>query len=226
MAQPHSLYEIQQLGKNFTDGGNSRWVLRDLSFAVQPSSTTSVWGPSGSGKSTLLNILAGLVMPDEGSVHFRAVDQDETLLVNRLSERELLEYRREQIGFVYQFFNLVPTLTLRENVLLPLELAKRMDCQTVALDRLEILGLSDRTSAFPEQLSGGEQQRAAIARALAHEPAVVLADEPTGNLDAESAVKVIELLWDEVRRNGTTLVVATHNPMIRDRSDYVIELVA
>ena len=165
-------------------------------------------------------------MPDEGNVHFRAVDQDETLLVNRLSERELLEYRREQIGFVYQFFNLVPTLTLRENVLLPLELAKRMDCQTVALDRLEMLGLSDRASAFPEQLSGGEQQRAAIARALAHEPAVVLADEPTGNLDAESAGTVIELLWDEVRRNGTTLVVATHNPMIRDRSDYVIELVA
>lgn len=169
-------------------------------------------------------MLAGLVLPDEGNVKFCPSDGDETLTVNRLSEREMLSYRREQIGFVYQFFNLMPTLTVRENVLLPLELAKRMSCKATALERLALLGLRDRASAFPNQLSGGEQQRAAIARALAHEPAVVLADEPTGNLDAENAMNVIRLLWEVVGRTRTTLLVATHNPLIRERSDFVIEL--
>ena len=146
------------------------------------------------------------------------------MLVNELRERDLLRYRRNHIGFVYQFFNLVPALTVSENVLLPLDLADRMHLKEQALARLEFLGLSSRMSAFPNELSGGEQQRAAIARALAHDPQVIFADEPTGNLDAENADNVIELLRSEVRRSGTTLLVATHNEKIRHRSDQVIEL--
>ena len=218
------IYDVRNLSKSFADGDGTRRVLRELSFSVEHGETLSFWGPSGSGKTTLLNLLAGLDRPDDGVIEFTAPSIDKSMLVNELRERDLLRYRRSHIGFVYQFFNLVPALTVSENVLLPLDLADRMHLKEQALARLEVLGLSSRMSAFPNELSGGEQQRAAIARALAHDPQVIFADEPTGNLDAENADNVIELLRSEVRRSGTTLLVATHNEKIRHRSDQVIEL--
>jgi putative ABC transport system ATP-binding protein len=174
-------------------------------------------GPSGSGKSTLLNIIAGLDAPDTGSV---AVGGH---ALPRMSERARTLVRRREIGFVFQFFNLVPTLTALENVLLPLELTGRADAG-VALALLGRVGLADRGSSFPEELSGGEQQRVAIARALAHGPQLVLADEPTGNLDSTTGARVLDLLTEMVAERGTTMIVATHSRDVVDRAHRVLSL--
>ena len=210
------------IGKRFDDGDTSRWVLKDVSFGVAEGSVVALWGPSGCGKSTLLNIGAGLLLPDEGHVEF--ADGGERVAVSTLSERERIAFRRRRLGFVFQFFNLVPTLNVRENVLLPLELNDLADRSDEALARLERLGLADRANAMPERLSGGEQQRVAIARALAHGPRVVLADEPTGNLDHDNTKLVVDMLLDGTRGTGAALLIATHNREIADRADSVVSL--
>ena len=186
-------------------------MLEDVSFKIEPHQATVIRGPSGVGKTTLLNLIAGLIRPDKGEIQLNLRESSGPTSLNRLSTRELLHFRRDHVGFIYQFFNLVPTLTVQENVLLPLALTKREYLREQALDRLHKLGLRSRENAFPAQLSGGEQQRAAIARAVAHEPQFLFADEPTGNLDVENSAKVFELLWDEHERLGTNLVVATHS---------------
>lgn len=214
---------VSGVGKRFADGRESRWVLKDVGFTVEAGESIALWGPSGSGKSTLLNILAGIVLPDAGSVSFVA-PSGAPFLVSDAAERARVRFRRRQLGFVFQFFNLVPTLTVAENVLLPLELNRLPERRSAALARLDELGVGHCSARFPDTLSGGEQQRVAIARALAHTPPVVLADEPTGNLDSRSAAAVTDALWEATASAASSLVIATHNERIAARADRMIEL--
>lgn len=216
--------QARGVSKKFPDGTGERWVIEDLSFKIEQSQATAIRGPSGAGKTTLLNMLAGLLRPDHGDIELSLNGSSPPISLNQLNTKELLRFRRDHVGFVYQFFNLVPTLTVQENVLLPLALTKREHLREQALERLKHLGLGSRVNAFPEQLSGGEQQRAAIARAVAHEPQFLLADEPTGNLDAENSAQVIKLLWHEHERLGTSLVVATHSDDICAYAAQTIQL--
>lgn len=216
------VYQLKNVSKGYRDGISTRWVLSNFNHQFRRNRITTIWGPSGSGKTTLLNLLAGLAVCDTGEVSY-SID-GETAILNRISSRERLEFRKANVGFVYQFYNLIPTLTIRENVELPLELTKRWHLRDAALAHLDSLGLTDQLDAFPNSLSGGEQQRVAIARALAHQPSVLLADEPTGNLDHNNATSVINLLCDAVQKSNTTLIVATHDENVRARSDEVLEL--
>ena len=217
------MIRLDKVGKHFKDGNTERWVFQELSFNIDPGETVAVSGPSGCGKTTLMNVLAGLLAIDSGAIEVEFDDKPRFQL-NQLNRSELLDYRRSDIGYVYQFFNLVPTLTLKENVLLPIELTGRSQLVDEALSRIESLGLESRIDAFPEELSGGEQQRAAIARALAHGPKIVYADEPTGNLDSKNSSVVVDMLWQEVTRSEASLVIATHSESIQDRAERVINL--
>jgi putative ABC transport system ATP-binding protein len=211
--------EIEGLDKTFVDGQSRRIVIQNLTLALGPGEVVAVQGPSGSGKSTLLNIVAGLVPADAGRMTLSLPDG--ALALHTLDVNGMTLVRRRHFGYVFQFFNLVPTLTVEENVRLPLELNGRADLLPRALERLADLGLSGRFGDYPDTLSGGEQQRVAIARALAHEPVLILADEPTGNLDATNAGAVADLLWREVRRLNSALLVATHDDAIAARADRV-----
>lgn len=217
------MIRLDNVGKRFEDGNTERWVFQDLSFPINDGDSVAICGPSGCGKTTLINMLAGLLPIDSGSIEVK-FEGKPAFQLNQLAQSELLDYRRSDIGYVYQFFNLVPTLTLKENVLLPIELTGRKALMQDAVSRLTSLGLEGRIDAFPDEMSGGEQQRAAIARALAHGPKVVFADEPTGNLDAQNSSVVIDMLWNEVESAGATLVVATHSEVIQDRAQNVLHL--
>lgn len=217
------MIRLEKLGKSFKDGNTERWVFHDLSFTISDGDVVAVSGPSGCGKTTLMNILAGLLPIDSGLIEIQFEDRPPFQL-NRLSRSELLKYRRSDIGYVYQFFNLVPTLTLKENVLLPIELTGRKHLTEQALSRIESLGLEARINAFPEEMSGGEQQRAAIARALAHGPKILYADEPTGNLDEKNSSIVVDMLWQEIASAETTLVIASHSEAIQERAKKLIRL--
>ena len=224
------LLALRGVGKRFDDGGAVRWVLRDVAATVRRGRALALWGPSGAGKSTLLNLIAGFLTPDAGEIVFNAPGSAR-FAVSDASERERARYRRQHLGFVFQFFNLVPTLTIRENVLLPIELNARRGAaealqqqRAEALARLDALGLGHCGDRFPVTLSGGEQQRAALARALAHRPSLVLADEPTGNLDRENAERVTEMMWRLLADAGCSVVVATHNERLAERADTRIEL--
>jgi putative ABC transport system ATP-binding protein len=208
---------LRGVGKAFDDGLTRHDVLAGIELDVAPGELVALLGPSGSGKSTLLNIIAGLDAPDTGSVLVGGHE------LPRMSERARTLVRRREIGFVFQFFNLVPTLTALENVLLPLELTGRADIGA-ARTLLGRVGLADRGASFPEELSGGEQQRVAIARALAHGPQLVLADEPTGNLDSATGARVLDLLTEMVAERGTTMIVATHSRDVVDRAHRVLSL--
>jgi putative ABC transport system ATP-binding protein len=212
-----ALIRLRDVHKAYDDGATRHEVLAGVTLDVAPGELVALLGPSGSGKSTLLNLIAGLDAPDSGTVMVAGRD------VTRLDERQRTLLRRHQIGFVFQFFNLVPTLTVLENIRLPLELTGRREAEP-AIHLLERVGLGDRARAFPEELSGGEQQRVAIARALAHEPRLLLADEPTGNLDAATGAVVLDLLGELVRERGTTMLVATHSAAVVERAGRVIAL--
>jgi putative ABC transport system ATP-binding protein len=199
--------ELRQLGKTYREGEAERVVLRDVSLTIASGEIVVLVGRSGSGKSTLLNLIAGIDRPTAGTVAVNGTD------LTALDEQARTRFRRRHIGFVFQFFNLIPLLTVEENLLLPLDLNGRADEKGVARARalLERVGLAGRGDSFPERLSGGEQQRVAIARALIHDPDIILADEPTGNLDADTAAGVLGLLDALAREAGRTVLMATHS---------------
>ena len=217
-----SALRLHRVRKGFGDGARYRLVIDDFSLAVAGGESVALRGPSGSGKSTLLNLMAGLLPVDAGTLTLRHEGHSHEL--SRLGESERTALRRRAIGYVFQFFNLVPTLTVLENVALPLALNQLSQHLPAARQRLAALGLGSRLDAYPETLSGGEQQRVAIARALAHEPPIVLADEPTGNLDARHSEQVADALFAEARRLGSALVVATHSAAVAERAGRIVEL--
>ncbi|GAB4439507.1 MAG: ABC transporter ATP-binding protein [Anaerolineae bacterium] len=218
MTQP--IITLQNLTKSYTEGKSSRIILDSLNVSFNEGEFILLLGHSGSGKSTLLNLLGGIDQPDSGDIHINGVT------LNRLNERQRTLFRRRHIGFIFQFFNLIPTLTVFENVTLALQLSGGLNRETEADVRrlIERIGLSHRQDAFPDRLSGGEQQRVAILRAIAHNPTVLLADEPTGNLDEETGHTVLNLLLELTRQRHKTLIMATHNPEIVPLADKVFRV--
>jgi putative ABC transport system ATP-binding protein len=214
------LVRLRGIRKTYADGVTLHEVLGGVDLDIAPGELVALLGPSGSGKSTLLNVIAGLDTPDAGRVEVAGQD------VAALSERDRTLLRRREIGFVFQFFNLIPTLTVMENVMLPMALTggSRHTMDGEARQLLERVGLADRGRSFPEELSGGEQQRVAIARALAHRPSLLLADEPTGNLDSATGDRVLDMLTTLASERGTTMLVATHSADVVARADRVISL--
>jgi len=217
-----SSLEIQARGlsRRFREGGRTHIVLDGVDLDIRRGETVALRGRSGSGKSTLLNLIGGIDAPDAGTVTVAGVE------LTGLDERDRTLFRREHIGFVYQAFNLVPTLSVADNVRLVLEL-NRVPSPEISrriAELLDAVGLADRADSYPDVLSGGEQQRVAIARALCHEPAVLLADEPTGNLDDATAEGVLELLDRLVRDSGRTMLIATHSQHVASHCDRVLEL--
>lgn len=218
---PHTI-SASNISKQFIDGDRRIDVIRSLSFDLAGGESLAVTGPSGSGKSTLLNLLAGVLPLDDGEL---ALDlPGGAILMHKTAERERTAIRRRHIGYVYQFFNLVPTLTVLENVRLPARLNRRPDLDRRASDLLEDFGLVDRFDAFPEVLSGGEQQRVAVARALLMSPPLLLADEPTGNLDLDNTKQVADLLFRTAKDLGVALIIATHNPEVAAMADQQLQL--
>ena len=215
-----SAVELRHVSKSYREGEAERLVLRDVSMTMASGEIVVVVGRSGSGKSTLLNLIAGIDRPTTGQVVVNGTE------LTGLDEQARTRFRREHIGVVFQFFNLIPLLTVEENVLLPLDLNGRADAAGVARTRalLDRVGLAGRESSFPEQLSGGEQQRVAIARALIHEPALILADEPTGNLDADTAAGVLDLLDTLAREAGRTVLMATHSREVVGVADRIFTI--
>jgi len=212
--------QARGLCRRFREGDREHVVLDGVDLDIRRGETVALRGRSGSGKSTLLNLIGGIDAPDAGTVTVDGVE------LTGLSEHDRTLFRRERIGFVYQAFNLVPTLSVADNVRLVLELNKvpQAEASTRIEELLDAVGLADRASSYPDVLSGGEQQRVAIARALCHEPALLLADEPTGNLDDATAEGVLALLDKLVRSTGRTLLIATHSKHVASLCDRVLEL--
>jgi putative ABC transport system ATP-binding protein len=206
------------LQKTYRSGGRPLSALRNVSFTVQPGEAVAIVGPSGSGKTTLLGLLAGLDRPTGGRVLLDGAE------LGALSEDARARLRREKIGFVFQSFQLIPTLTARENVAVPLDLAGTGGGAARADELLERVGLGGRGHHYPAQLSGGEQQRVALARAFIHRPSILFADEPTGNLDAATGARIIELMMELNRELGTTLVLVTHDLDLAGRTRRIIRL--
>jgi putative ABC transport system ATP-binding protein len=211
---------VEGLGKTYLSAGRPLRVLQSVDLSIDPGDFVAVVGPSGSGKTTLLGLLAGLDSPSAGSVCIEGRD------LGDLTEDERAVFRASNVGFVFQTFQLMPTLTAIENVLVPLELAGRADgdAETRAAELLDRVGLGDRLEHYPAQLSGGEQQRVALARAFANRPRILFADEPTGNLDAETGARVIDLLVELNSDEGSTLVLVTHDPALASRAHRIITL--
>jgi len=221
-----SIIRLQQLSKDYIEAGKRHNVLNALDREFYQSEFVCLLGKSGSGKSTLLNLISGIDAPTGGEVFIRAAGQDQTeVAITALSDHQRTLFRRRNIGIIFQFFNLIPTLTVLENVTLPIELAGgKSNASAHALDLLDRVGLADRIGTYPDKLSGGEQQRVAIARALSHDPLLILADEPTGNLDEETGESVLSLLLELTRDAGKTLFMATHAPDVAFQADRVLHL--
>jgi len=209
---------LRQVSKSYREGQSRRAVLENVDVEIERGEFVAVTGRSGTGKSTLLNLISGIDLPDSGAIVLDGID------LSALSERQRTIKRRHAVGFVFQFFNLIPTLSVGENLLLPLELIgiERAAARARNMGMLERVDLASRVDSFPDRLSGGEQQRVAVARALVHEPEVVLADEPTGNLDAETGRAVLTLLTDMSRDAGKTLIIVTHSEEAAARAARVL----
>ena len=216
--KPFPILEIRALTKSYPTPAGSLTVLKNVSFTLPQGATCSILGPSGSGKSTLLGLAAGLDRPTSGSVILHGIALAE------ISEDERARVRNEHVGFVFQNFQLIPTLTALENATVPMELRGDRSARTLGLDLLRRVGLADRSDHYPAQLSGGEQQRVALARAFINRPKVLFADEPTGNLDAETSQKVIEIMLELNRTAGTALVLVTHDPDVARLTERTIRL--
>jgi len=212
------MIRVRGLSMRLASGGRGVDVLTDVSLDVPAGQFLAIAGPSGSGKSTLLGLIAGLDQPTAGRIEVAGVD------ITALDEDGLARFRRDHVGYVFQSFHLLPTLTAQENVAVPLELAGEADAAARAAALLAEVGLAERAHHYPVQLSGGEQQRVAVARAMARRPALLLADEPTGNLDSATGKQIIELLVGMNRRLGATLVLVTHDTALAAHADRVVTL--
>ena len=212
------MIEVKNLSKTYYQGDATIPILQNIQFTLKESQTLAVVGHSGCGKTTLLSLIAGLEKPDQGTIHINGQD------ITRMSEKQLVSYRAHNMGIVFQQFHLMPHLTALENVSLPLEIIKKSNSIKKAKEQIEQIQLSHRLHHLPYQLSGGEQQRIAIARAMVHQPKILLADEPTGNLDHHSAKTTIDLLFSLVKTHRTTLILVTHNQKLSDLCSQQIHL--
>ena len=208
--------ELQGLYKSYFDGSGDHHILKGADLNVRKGETVAILGSSGSGKSTLLNLIAGIDLPDQGEVRIDGKN------LGQMSEKNRTLLRRRTMGFVFQSFNLIPTLNVYENLMLPLELNQISKNSGIISQMLEALGLKGREESHPDRLSGGEQQRVAIARALMHQPSLLLADEPTGNLDAETSQETLKLINHLVHRSRTTMIMATHSQEVIEWVDRVL----
>jgi putative ABC transport system ATP-binding protein len=220
MIETKTVLEARGIGKTVKSGDRDLVILRDIDLSVTPGEAVAVVGASGSGKSTLLAILAGLDQPSTGTVHLDGLE------LGALDEDARAELRGRAVGFVFQSFQLLPALTALENVMLPLEIAGVAGAEDAARAVLQRVGLGERLGHYPKHLSGGEQQRVALARAFVVQPKLLLADEPTGSLDAQSGAAVIELIFDMNREAGTTLVMVTHDETLAERCARIVRLAA
>ena len=212
------MLKIEKVSKTYTAGGRILTVLENINFSVEAGETLAIVGPSGSGKTTLLGLSAGLDNSSDGVVTLNGV------AVTYLDEDERAVLRNRHVGFIFQNFQLLPTLTAVENVMVPLELRGEKDARARSKALMERVGLGDRLHHYPAQLSGGEQQRVSLARAFSNRPSILFADEPTGNLDAETSETIVELLFELNRDAGTTLVIVTHNLELAERTNRIIRL--
>lgn len=214
----NTILKIENLTKTYKSAGNTLTVLNNINFAVDEGSTFSIVGPSGSGKTTLLGLCAGLDRSTSGLVELNNIRLD------NLNEDERAQVRNQYVGFIFQNFQLLPTLTAIENVMVPLELRGEKNSRSHAMDLLDKVGLANRSHHYPTQLSGGEQQRISLARAFSNQPKILFADEPTGNLDAETSEKMVRLLFDLNRETGTTLILVTHNMELASKTQHIIRI--
>ena len=212
------ILNIQNLTKTYQSGGSTLTVLNDINFAIEAGSTMSIVGPSGSGKTTLLGLCAGLDRSSSGMVELNHIRLD------NLTEDQRAQVRNQHVGFIFQNFQLLPTLTAIENVMVPLELRNEKNIRARAAELLDKVGLADRGHHYPAQLSGGEQQRVSLARAFSNSPKILFADEPTGNLDAETSEKVVKLIFDLNKEAGTTLVLVTHDMELASKTQRIIRI--
>ena len=213
-----AILKIADLGKTYQSAGKMLTVLDHISFNIESGSTNAIVGPSGSGKTTLLGLCAGLDRPTTGTVALNGID------LGSLSEDKRAQARNLYVGFIFQNFQLLPTLTALENIMVPLDLRGEKNIRARAIDLLDKVGLAERGHHYPAQLSGGEQQRVSLARAFSNKPKILFADEPTGNLDAETAEKVIKLIFDLNREAGTTLVLVTHDLDLAGKTQRILRI--
>jgi len=214
----NNILKIENLSKTYKSAGNTLTVLNNINFSVEEGSTFSIVGPSGSGKTTLLGLCAGLDRSTSGLVELNHIRLD------NLSEDDRAQVRNQYVGFIFQNFQLLPTLTALENVMVPLELRGEKNTRARSMDLLDKVGLANRSHHYPTQLSGGEQQRISLARAFSNQPKILFADEPTGNLDAETSEKMVKLLFDLNRENGTTLILVTHDMELASKTQRIIRI--
>ena len=213
-----TILEIRNVSKTYQSAGRTLTVLDNINFSVKAGSTVSIVGPSGSGKTTLLGLCAGLDNASSGSVELKGIQ------LEKLNEDQRAQIRNQYIGFIFQNFQLLPTLTALENVMVPLELRGEKNVKPRAFDLLDKVGLAERGHHYPAQLSGGEQQRVSLARAFSNSPRILFADEPTGNLDAETSGKIVNLIFDLNHQAGTTLILVTHDLDLASKTGRIIRL--
>lgn len=217
--------EVSNLYKEFKSGEQQQSILKNVNLSINKGEVIALIGPSGSGKTTLLNLISGIDEPDKGEIYWQ--EESETFAIHTLKEPQKTLFRRHSLGFVFQFFNLIPTLSVKENILFPLELCGLNEDKSISLieQLLSQLSIADKRDEYPDKLSGGEQQRVAIARALIHQPKLLLADEPTGNLDHETGIKVMTVFLELVKNHQMTLLLVTHSMEIAEMADRVFAII-
>ncbi|MDX2504221.1 MAG: ABC transporter ATP-binding protein [Gammaproteobacteria bacterium] len=216
--------KLNSISKHYQEGEQQQTILDDINVTIDEAEIVALIGPSGSGKTTLLNLISGIDAPDSGEIVMS--DKNQSINISAINEEQQTLFRRHNIGFIFQFFNLIPTLTVVENIQFPLELCNRLDNNAAGnITRLlHKLRIEHKQHQYPENLSGGEQQRVAIARAIIHQPKILLADEPTGNLDDETGRQVMDLLLELAREYQVTMLIVTHSQEIAKRTDRILSL--